>query len=37
VYLAWAGIEVIRIVMRGRRPLAFRLFAEVWRTRVFRR
>lgn len=37
VYLAWASIEVIRIVMGGRRPLAFRLFAEVWRTRVFRR
>ena len=33
-YLAWAAAEIIRIAMGRRLPVAFRLFAEIWRTRV---
>ena len=34
VYLAWAAVEVIRMIAKGRAPEAFRRFAEVWRTHV---
>lgn len=37
VYLLWSGIEMVRIVTGRRQPLAFRLFAEVWRTRIMPR
>jgi cation:H+ antiporter len=37
VYLLWTGVEVARTLAGKRRPLAFRLFAEVWRTRVMAR
>jgi cation:H+ antiporter len=33
-YFVWAGIEIVRILLRRRLPLAFTLFAEVWRHRV---
>jgi cation:H+ antiporter len=36
-YLIWAGIELIRMLTGRRQPLAFRLFAQVWRTRVMAR
>ncbi|MBI1898259.1 MAG: hypothetical protein HYS04_17260 [Acidobacteria bacterium] len=34
LYLIWAAIELVRIFLGQRQPLAFKLFAEVWRTRV---
>jgi cation:H+ antiporter len=36
-YLIWSAIEIIRIVAGKRHPLAFRLFADVWRARVMAR
>jgi cation:H+ antiporter len=30
-YLAWAGIEIVRLVLGRRKPAAFQLFAEMWR------
>ena len=33
-YLAWAGIEIVRLAFGRRKPAAFQLFAEMWRTRV---
>jgi len=36
-YLVWAGVEVIRMLVGQREPRAFRLFAEVWSTRVMKR
>ena len=36
-YFVWTGVEVVRILMGRRLPLAFRLFAEVWRKRVLAR
>lgn len=33
-YLAWAGIEIVRMIAGWRQPLAFKLFVEVWRTYV---
>ncbi len=35
-YFVWAGIEVVRMVMGARRPLAFIQFAELWKARVIR-
>jgi cation:H+ antiporter len=36
-YFVWTGVELIRIVLGRRLPLAFRLFAEVWRRRILAR
>lgn len=36
-YLLWAGIEGLRILARKRSPLAFRLFWDVWQTRILQR
>jgi cation:H+ antiporter len=33
-YLIWAGIALVRMALGKRRPLAFVLFHEVWRTRL---
>jgi len=35
-YLAWAGVEVIRIIAGRRLPIAFTLFAQVWRSRILK-
>lgn len=37
VYLGWSAVELVRVLTGSRQPVAFRLFAEVWRTRVMRR
>jgi cation:H+ antiporter len=37
IYLLWAGVEIVRMVLGRRMPLALMLFAEVWRTRLFPR
>jgi cation:H+ antiporter len=37
LYLLWTAIEVARMILGRRKPLAFQLFAEVWRTRLFPR
>jgi cation:H+ antiporter len=37
VYLAWAGVEFIRMLVGRRRPAAFRLFKALWVTRVMKR
>lgn len=34
VYFVWFGVELIRVLMGHRLPLAFREFANVWRTVV---
>ncbi len=34
VYLAWAGLGLIRLAMGKRHPTALLLFAKIWRTRV---
>lgn len=36
-YWLWAAVEIVRMLLGYRHPLAFRLFAEVWRTRVMGR
>jgi cation:H+ antiporter len=36
VQFAWVGIQVVRMLARGRVPEAFTYFAEVWRTHVRR-
>jgi cation:H+ antiporter len=33
-YLAWAAIEIARMLLGRRKPAAFQLFAVMWRTRV---
>jgi cation:H+ antiporter len=33
-YLGWSGVEVVRIVLGRRKPLAFQLFAVMWRKHV---
>jgi len=33
-YLIWTGVEILRMVFGRRHPTAFKLFAEVWRTRI---
>lgn len=33
-YLGWSAIEILRLVAGRRMPLAFRLFAEMWRRNV---
>jgi cation:H+ antiporter len=33
-YLAWAAIEILRLLAGRRKPAAFRLFAVMWRTHV---
>jgi cation:H+ antiporter len=35
-YFAWAGVEMVRIVMGRRNPAAFRCVAEVWRKHMLR-
>ncbi|MEB2362270.1 MAG: hypothetical protein OZ929_13115 [Bryobacterales bacterium] len=34
VYFLWAAVEVVRMVVRREMPLAFRLFAMMWRRHV---
>jgi cation:H+ antiporter len=34
LYLAWAGVELIRMLVGRRQPRAFSLFASVWREHV---
>jgi cation:H+ antiporter len=34
LYLVWAGVEIIRMVVGRRSPLAFQLFAVMWRRYV---
>ena len=36
-YLLWSGVEILRMLLGWRKPLAFQLFAEMWRTHVRRR
>jgi hypothetical protein len=36
-YLLWASVELARMALGKRRPIAFLLFAEVWRKRVLER
>jgi cation:H+ antiporter len=33
-YFGWAGVEVVRLVLGRRHPLAFKAFAETWKTHV---
>lgn len=33
-YLIWAGVEIVRLLFGRRKPLAFTLFAEMWRRHV---
>jgi cation:H+ antiporter len=33
-YLAWSGVEVVRMILGKRKPLAFQLFAVMWRKHV---
>ena len=35
-YLVWAGIEIVRMLIGWRKPLAFVQFAEMWRSHVRR-
>jgi cation:H+ antiporter len=35
-YLAWSGVEIVRMIAGKRHPEAFRLFAVMWRTHVRR-
>jgi cation:H+ antiporter len=34
VYLAWAGIEIVRAIFRFRYPTAFVVFSQVWREHI---
>jgi cation:H+ antiporter len=34
IYFIWIGIELVRIVTSHRQPLAFKLFAQTWRTHI---
>ncbi len=34
IYFAWIGVEIVRILVGGRSPLAFREFRLIWRTYV---
>lgn len=34
VYLVWTAVEVFRMIMGWRKPVAFQAFAEIWRRRV---
>src|SRR5438552_8483469 len=36
-YLLWSGVEILRMLLGRRKPLAFQLFGEMWRTHVRRR
>ncbi len=36
VYFLWAAIEIIRLIVGKRHPLAFTEFADIWRTHVRR-
>jgi hypothetical protein len=33
-YLAWAAIEIVRLLLGRRKPAAFQLFAVMWRRNV---
>jgi cation:H+ antiporter len=33
-YLIWTAIEIVRILAGWRKPLAFRVFAELWRKKI---
>lgn len=35
-YFVWAGVELLRMMLGKRQPLAFQLFAKMWRTHVRR-
>lgn len=37
MYLVWAGVETVRMLMGRRKPRALRLFAAVWSSRVMKR
>ena len=36
-YLAWAAVEIVRMILGKRKPLAFQLFRVMWRNRLRRR
>lgn len=36
-YYAWAGVEIVKILLARRKPAAFSKFAEMWRMHVLRR
>ena len=33
-YLAWSGVEILRMIIGRRKPAAFQHFAEMWRRHV---
>ena len=33
-YLAWSGVEVVRMIIAGKKPPAFQLFAVMWRKHI---
>jgi cation:H+ antiporter len=35
-YLLWAGVEVVRMLLGKRKPLAFQLFVVMWRKHIWR-
>lgn len=36
VYLAWAGVLLLQMTVGGYKPVAFHLFADIWRTRIMK-
>ena len=34
IYLAWSAIEIVRMLLGRRKPLAFQYFAETWRRHI---
>jgi hypothetical protein len=34
VYYAWVGVELVRMILGWRKPLAFQHFAKVWKTHI---
>jgi cation:H+ antiporter len=37
IYFGWVAVELVRMLIGQRKPVAFRHFAEVWRTHVSRK
>jgi hypothetical protein len=35
-YLIWSGVEIVRLLLGRRKPLAFTLFVDMWRRHVQR-
>jgi len=36
-YLVWAAVEIIRMIVGWRKPIAFTAFADIWKKHVRRR